>query len=54
MSIKTTLKWVWNEMGRSDKARRRNALILLLIAAAVLVCGFFSGAISISIQRMMQ
>ena len=54
MSIKTTLKWIWNEMGRSDKTRRRNLLILILITAAVLICGFWSGAISISIQRMMQ
>lgn len=54
MKNKSLLKWIWEEMGRSDKTRRRNALILIVLTAIVIICGFFSGAISISIQRMMQ
>jgi hypothetical protein len=54
MSIKSTMKWIWEEMGRSDKQRRRNALILIVIAAAVLICGFYSGAIQIAVSKAFQ
>jgi cell division protein FtsB len=54
MSIKSTLKWLWTEAGRSDKARRRNVFILFVLVLAVLAYGFYCGAIQIAVSKALQ
>lgn len=54
MSAKSILQTIWNEMGRSDKARRRNAFILFLVVSALIAYGFYCGAIQIAVSKAMQ
>jgi hypothetical protein len=54
MSIKSTMKWIWEEMGRSDKQRRRNAFILIVLSLAVIAYGFYCGGIQIALSKAFQ
>ena len=54
MSFKTTAKMIWHELGKSDKARRRNAFILIVLFLAALVGICYSGAISVTLSKVFQ
>ena len=55
MSIKSTLAWVWQRLGGSDKARRRNAFILFLLVfltiAGLIAYGFHCDGINLNFTK---
>lgn len=50
--MKKTALAIWQRLGATNRSRRRNAFILIILALATIIAVAYSGAIQVQIQRV--